>query len=415
MFTRRRTWGALAAAAGLALLTATAPAHGEPAAPDRGLYEVHGATDAAKRTTVRNSGADVAGTRGDVMTVVATPKQADGLRAGGFALDQVGDFDQLLAQRSSKGGAYKPGDFPPGDEAYHTYAETTDALKKAVADHGDLAQLSSAGKSFEGRELNVLKIASKASEGKPEVLFTCNQHAREHLTTEMCLHIVQRFTDGYAKDAAIKGMVDSHQIYVVPNVNPDGSEYDISGGKYQGWRKTRKPVPNSNEIGTDPNRNWGYKWGCCGGSSDDPSAEDYHGPSAFSEPETKAVSDFMAGHQFKAHIDFHTFSELVLWPYGYTKDDTAEGMSAEEAKRFADVGKQMADTNKYTPEQSSDLYVTDGDINDWAWSKSKTLSYTFEMYPKDGGIDGFYPPASEIPEQTTRNDAAVDILLKQAG
>lgn len=75
----------------------------------------------------------------------------------------------------------------------------------------------------------------------------------------------------------------------------------------------------------------------------------------------------------------------------------------------------LAATNGYTAEQASDVYVTDGDINDWVWGKHKILSYTFEMYPKDGGIDGFYPPGSVIPEQTSRNDKAVDILINEAG
>ncbi len=424
MSTRRRIWGALAAT-GLALLAVTTPvASAQTGDPARGLYSVAGANDSAKRTAVARTGVDVAGSRGGALTVVATPDQAAKLRAEGFTLQSLGDFDRMLTERSDRVRAEAaPGDFPPGDEAYHTYAETTAELQKAAQDHSDIAKLSSVGKSYENRELNLLKISDNAGtdENEPEVLFTCNQHAREHLTTEMCLRIVQRFTSGYASDPAIKKMVDEHEIYVIPNVNPDGSEYDIATGDYRGWRKTRKPVSGSSAVGTDPNRNWDYKWNCCGGSSNSPSAEDYHGPSAFSEPETKAVASFVDSRvvggtqQIKTHIDFHTFSELVLWPFGYTESDTGEGMTPAEAQRFTDLGKKMAGTNNYTPEQSSDLYITDGDINDWLWGKHKVLSYTFEMYPKDGGIDGFYPPGSVIPEQTARNDEAVDILINEAG
>ncbi|HKS46626.1 MAG TPA: M14 family metallopeptidase [Amycolatopsis sp.] len=301
-------------------------------------------------------------------------------------------------------------DFPSGYQGYHTYAEVTAELQKAVANHPDIAKLSSVGKSYEGRNLNLLTIGSGT--GKPEVLFTCNQHAREHLTTEMCLHIVQRFTDGYATDSKIKNMVDTHTIYVVPNVNPDGSEYDISGGRFHNWRKTRKPVPGSTAIGTDPNRNWDYQWGCCDGSSTNPSAQDYRGTAPFSEPETRALADFINAHQVKAHIDFHTYSELVLWPFGYTTSPTATGMTAAEAKRFQDLGKAMAATNGYTPEQSSKLYITDGDINDWSWGTHKILSFCFEMYPT-GSNPGFYPKDTQIVPQTTRNDPAVDLLIGQ--
>src|SRR5690606_37321070 len=144
--------------------------------------------------------------------------------------------------------------------------------------------------------------------------------AREHLTTEMCLHIVQRFTDGYATDSGVRESVDSREIWVVPMANPDGSTYDIASGQYQGWRKNRQ------DSGTDLNRNWGYKWGCCGGASDNPSSETYRGSAPFSAPETAALRDFVNSRvvdgtqQIKAAIDFHTYSELVLWPFGHTTE-----------------------------------------------------------------------------------------------
>jgi carboxypeptidase T len=138
---------------------------------------------------------------------------------------------------------------------------------------------------YEGRNLNLIKISDNVTTDD-EVLLACNQHAREHLTTEMCIHIVQRLTAGYATDSAIKELVDGHEIYVIPSVNPDGSAYDISGGRYHSWRKNRQG------NGTDPNRNWSYKWGCCGGSSGSTTSETYRGTAAFSAPETKAVSDW---------------------------------------------------------------------------------------------------------------------------
>ncbi|MGH3434573.1 MAG: M14 family metallopeptidase [Thermocrispum sp.] len=268
-----------------------------------------------------------------------------------------------------------------------------------------------------------MKISDAATtdDDEPEVLFTCNMHAREHLTTEMCLRIINRYTDGYESDPNIKALVDTAEIWVIPTQNPDGVEHDIASGQYEGWRKTRKPNEGSSEIGTDPNRNYSYKWGCCGGSSDNPGAEDYRGAAALDQPETRQVTEFVDSRvvggeqQIKGHIDFHTFSELVLWPMGYTTDDTTEEMTEQEAARFADIGTRMADTNGYTPQQSSDLYITDGDINDWMWGNHKILSFCFEMHPSSGGIDGFYPPDEVIEEETSRNDEAVDILLNEVG
>nr|WP_246257735.1 M14 family metallopeptidase [Amycolatopsis anabasis] len=391
----------------------TAPATGaQPAGAQaqQNIYEVLGTNSPQLRTQVANTGVDVL-EAGTSTVVIANAQQLATLRSLGFTVESRGAFQRPLDQPGAVAA-----DFPAGDEGYHTYAEVTAELQKAVSDHAGLATLSSVGKSYEGRELNLLKISDNAGtdENEPEVLFTCNQHAREHLTTEMCLRIVNRFTDGYANNASIKQMVDTHEIWVIPNVNPDGSEYDISGGRYHMWRKNRQGQ------GTDPNRNWGFQWGCCGGSSGSPSSETYRGPSAFSAPETRAVSNWVnsrrvgGAQQIKSHIDFHTYSELVLWPYGYTYNDTAPGMTAAEAKRFQDLGRQMAATNNYTPEQSSDLYITDGSVNDWMWGNHKILSYTFEMYPR-GSNPGFYPPDEVIGRETTRNDRAVDLIIGAAG
>jgi carboxypeptidase T len=418
MFAKRRR--GLVALACLALITTAAPGTAEttPVHAQRTVYEVT-AADAAARTKVARTGVDVLGMDGDKLTVIAEPSQLRALRSTGLAVKSKGDADEQLAQL----GKAEIGtlDFPSGYTGYHNYAETTAELNQTVTDHPDLVRLQTIGNSYQGRALYALKISDNPAvdQAKPEVLFTCNQHAREHLTVEMCLHIVQRLTDGYATNAAIKALVDSREIWVVPSVNPDGAEYDIAAGTLRGWRKNRQP--NSTSTGTDPNRNWGYQWGCCGGSSGSGSSETYRGTSAFSAPETQRVRDFTNSRvvggvqQIKAHIDWHTYSELILWPYGYTYNDTATGLNADQANAFATLGRQMASRNGYTPQQSSDLYITDGGINDWMWATHKIWSYTFEMYPKSGtGLNGFYPRDTAIAAQVTRNDTAVDLFLGYA-
>lgn len=423
MFTRRGVLGAGAVVAALGLLTGWPAGAQEPAPapPDRGLYRVTGADDPAERTAVASSGVDVLGMRDGVLEVVADPARADALRARGLTVDLAGDWAAMLAARGGGRSARAAADFPTGDEAYHTYDELVAELRTAATDHAAITSLSSIGASYEGRDLPIIKISDNAAtdEAEPEVLFTCNMHAREHLTTEMCLHIVRRFTDGYGTDQTVTGFVDTREIYVVPTQNPDGAEFDISGGEYQGWRKNRQPNGDGS-VGTDQNRNFAYRWGCCGGSSESPGAEDYRGPAPASAPEVRAVQAFVDSRvvggvqQLKGHIDFHTFSELVLWPFGYTFDQVTEGMTQQEYDRFRTIGEQMAASNGYTPDQSSGLYITDGDITDWMWGAHRVLSYCFEMYPSSGGIDGFYPPDEEIAPQTTRNDGAVDILLTNA-
>ena len=107
--------------------------------------------------------------------------------------------------------------------------------------------------------------------------------------------------------------------------------------------RTASPTPARASVGTDLNRNWSWQWGCCGGSSGTFSSETYRGPSAFSAPETQRVRDFVNSRviggmqQIKAAIDFHTYSELILWPYGYTTADTAAGLTARRPQRARDA------------------------------------------------------------------------------
>ncbi len=160
-------------------------------------------------------------------------------------------------------------DFPPADSNYHDYAELTAVVNQVVADHPAIARKISIGTSYEGRDLMAVKISDNVGtdENEPEILFNSQQHAREHLTVEMAIYLLNLFTDSYGSDTRITNIVNTREIWIVPTVNPDGSEYDIATGSYRSWRKNRQPNSGSSDVGTDLNRNWGYNWGCCGGSS----------------------------------------------------------------------------------------------------------------------------------------------------
>lgn len=277
------------------------------------------------------------------------------------------------------------------------------------------------GKTYQGRDIVAIKISDNVAtdENEPEVLFTHHQHAREHLTVEMALYLLRELGAGYGTDTRITNAVNGREIWIVPDLNPDGGEYDIASGSYRSWRKNRQPNSGSSYIGTDLNRNWDYKWGCCGGSSGSKSSETYRGTAPESAPEVKVVADFVRSRvvggkqQITAAIDFHTYSELVLWPFGWTTANTAPGMTLDDRNAFAAVGGKMAASNGYTPEQSSDLYITDGSIDDYLWGSQRIFAYTFEMYPSSGG-GGFYPPDEVIERETSRNRDAVLQLLENA-
>ena len=312
--------------------------------------------------------------------------------------------------------------FPPADSNYHDYAEMVAELQQAAVEHPAIFSLFSIGTSYQGRTIWAGKISDNVAtdEDEPEVLFTHHQHAREHLTVEMALYTLGILTNEYGTDLQITNLVDNREIWMVFDLNPDGGEYDISTGSYLSWRKNRQPNAGSSYIGTDLNRNWAYRWGCCGGSSGTFSSETYRGAAPFSAPETAVVSNFVNSRviggeqQITVAIDFHTYQELVLWPYGYTFTDVPSDMTQDDHDVLVAMGQAMAATNGYTPEQASDLYITDGTINDWLYGVHRILNYTFEMYPRTSSQGGFYPPDEVIPTQTSRNRAAVLYLLEQA-
>ncbi|MFG2337277.1 M14 family metallopeptidase [Streptomyces yangpuensis] len=426
LHTRRRA-GLTAALLALALgapaygmsATASPPPSPSTATQDEAIvqYRIHGPSTVADRTALLGTGVSIDEVDDHTVVVSADTMQARKLRELGYKLTALpGPPD-----RSMPGIAASPMDFPSADSKYHNYAEATAEINQLVGQYPAIASKRVIGKSYQGRDLLAIKISDNVAtdESEPEVLFTAHQHAREHLTVEMALYLLKEFTSKYGTDSRVTNAVNGREIWIVPDLNPDGGEYDIATGSYRSWRKNRQPNSGSSYVGTDENRNWNYKWGCCGGSSGSKSSETYRGAAAESAPEVKAVSDFVRSRvvggkqQIKAAIDFHTYSELVLWPFGYTYNDTAPGLTADDLAVYKKIGTSMAASNGYTPEQSSDLYITDGTIDDWLWGNQKIFSYTFEMYPESGG-GGFYPPDEVIDRETARNKDAVLQLLENA-
>ncbi|WP_228772046.1 M14 family metallopeptidase [Actinokineospora iranica] len=376
-------------------------------------YHVSGVRTVEQRTAIAGTGAVINAVEDSRTLISATPAEVARIRELGFT---------VVAEPIAAAGPGNARDFPAADSLFHNYEEMVSAVDQAVAAHPGIVVKQVIGKSHEGRDLIAVKISDNAAadETEPEVLFTHHQHAREHITVEMALYLITMLTADYATDPHVKSLVDGREIWILPDINPDGGEFDISTGAYQGWRKNRQPNAGSTHIGTDLNRNWDYKWGCCNGSSAAPDSGTYRGPAAGSAPEVAAVGAFVRSRvvggkqQITAAIDFHSYSELVLWPFGWTSEQVVPGMTRQEYDTFAALGRAMAQTNGYTAEQSSALYVTDGAIDDYLWGTQRIYAYTFEMFPATAGDGGFYPPDEAIARETARNRAAVLHLLDYA-
>ncbi|MFG3495159.1 M14 family metallopeptidase [Streptomyces sp. NPDC047928] len=424
---RSATLTALLALAVAAPLTATATTPSAPAAPSTApaattdevirQYEIHGPATAADRTALAATGVAIDEADGHSVVVSADTAQAKRLRALGYRLEAL-----PTPPARTNGMAVEPLDFPPADSRYHNYAEMNAEINQRLQQYPNIMSKRVIGKSYQGRDIIAIKISDNVAtdENEPEVLFTHHQHAREHLTVEMALYLLRELGAGYGSDSRVTNAVNSRELWIVPDLNPDGGEYDIASGSYRNWRKNRQPNPGSSYVGTDMNRNWDYKWGCCGGSSGSFGSDTYRGSAPESAPEVKVVADFVRSRviggkqQIKAGVDFHTYSELILWPFGYTYADTAPGMTQDDRNAFAAVGQKMAASNGYKPEQSSDLYITDGSIDDYLWGAHKIFGYTFEMYPRSSSGGGFYPPDEVIERETSRNRDAVLQLIENA-
>ncbi|GAA4081080.1 M14 family metallopeptidase [Nonomuraea soli] len=399
---RRRLIVVLAALLGLTCLSGIPPSGATAEPPANKQYRVEGPANPQARTAVARTGASIDEVDAASVVVTATAEELAAIKRLGYKVTELPRLAQTF-------------DFPPADSAYHNYAEMTANINALVAAKPSIVSKTSYGTSYQGRDLILIKISDNVGtdENEPEVLFTAHQHAREHLTVEMALYLMHLLADNYGTDSRITNLVNSREIWIMPDLNPDGGEYDIASGSYRSWRKNRQPNAGSTAIGTDMNRNWAYNWGCCGGSSSSTSSETYRGPSAESAPEVAAAANWVRSRviggtqQLKSHIDWHTYGELILWPYGFTYNDTAPGLTQDDRDAHATLGQNMASTNNYTPQQASDLYITDGTIDDWMWGAYKIFSYTFEMYPTGSGGGGFYPPDEVIGPQTTRNREAV--------
>jgi carboxypeptidase T len=309
-------------------------------------------------------------------------------------------------------------EFPAGYLGFHTYLEMTNEVAATAQAHPTIVQRFSIGQSYLGRAIWAVKVSDNVAtdEREPEVLFDGLHHGDEHMSQEMTLAILGWLVTGYGKDSTITRLVDTREIWIVFGLNPDGATYDIGGRAWHHWRKNRQPTPGSTSIGTDLNRNYEYRWGCCGGSSSTPSNSRFRGPTAFSAPETRALRDFVksrvvAGRQqIRAGISFHTTGRLVMWPYGYTLTDIPSDMATKDQNAFVAMGKAMAASNGYKPEQASDLYISSGTSRDWLYGRYRIFSFTFEMSPDTAA----YPSDESIPNETGRNRDAVLYLIDMA-
>lgn len=337
------------------------------------------AKDAKERTAIANTGVSIEVVNKDDVVVLGS--------AAELALLQKTNKIQTFFKMNAL-------DFPTSDSNFHNYAELKAALEALAKAHPDIVTLGVIGKTGEKRDIFLITLGEKQNDpSTAAVFFVGGHHAREHIAVEMPLMLAEQLAEKYAAgDAEVRRLLATRTVYIVPALNADGIEYDVAGGQYRSWRKNR--TQNSDgTFGVDLNRNYDFHWGTVGASGT-PSSETFYGTKGFSEPETQAVRDFVTSHPNISLVhSYHTFSELILYPWGYTDQPMSNSNDFQIHKTMAE---KMATWNGYTPEQSSSLYLTSGDTCDWAYGVLHLVCFTSELDPRDMWDGGFYPGQDTI-------------------
>jgi len=277
---------------------------------------------------------------------------------------------------------------------YHTYAEMAAALQDMETNYPGLASLSSIGTSIEGRNLYMLKISDNVTvdEDEPEVLYMGCHHARELMSVEIPLRFAQYLLDNYGVLTEVTSLVDSREIFFVPMVNPDGHYYvqQNHDGDSNGWWRKNRRNNGGGYYGVDLNRNYGYEWGYDNiGSSPYIWSEVYRGSGPFSEPETQAIRDFTNSRHFILWFSYHSYGELLLYPWGYYS-----GYTDDHALYYA-LGDTLASSNGYFAGNTAmgAIYVTNGDSDDWAYGDTSEKDHVFAFTPEVNSFEegGFSP------------------------
>ncbi|XP_062956670.1 carboxypeptidase A1 [Cynocephalus volans] len=275
---------------------------------------------------------------------------------------------------------------------YHDLEEIYGFIDQLVAEYSPLVEKMQIGNSYEGRPIYVVKF-STGQDGRPAIWIDTGIHSREWITQASGVWFAKKIAQDYGQDEALTNILDNVDIFLEIVTNPDGFVYTHTTNRL--WRKTRSLTPGSACAGVDPNRNWDAGFGLSGASSS-PCSETYHGKSANSEVEVRSIVDFIVGHgNIRAFISIHSYSQLLLYPYGYKAEPAPDQEELDQLAKSAVTALASLYGTKF--EYGSiikTIYEASGSSIDWSYNQGIKYSFTFEL--RDTGYYGFLLPASQI-------------------
>ncbi|MBC6460521.1 M14 family metallopeptidase [Actinomadura sp. HBU206391] len=384
---KRASISLFAAAALLVGTFGSAPANAapKPPAPPRGAVDVYTADLTTDQLKILNTAGldheDVAvgkTERGRTrVEVIMNSTQVSTLGKLGVPLQLKMVKGKSAAQRAA---AAAPAVFRP----YSGAGNIREEIVKLAADHPSIAKAVDIGTTGQGKPITAVRVSkgvAKLKDGqRPAVLFQATQHAREWITPEMVRRLLHHFVEGYGADRELTKIIDTTDVWFLPVVNVDGYDLTFEDG-FRLWRKNLRDNDGDGQLsdqdGVDPNRNFPYRWGYDNeGSSPNFAGETYRGPSAGSEPETKAQIGLVKRVRPKYIINYHSAAELLLHGVGWqaltrSPDDVIHDALLGDIDHPAVPG--------YTPELGAQLYTTNGETDGHMDNTFGALSITPEM------------------------------------
>lgn len=278
---------------------------------------------------------------------------------------------------------------------YYRHDEINDILDGLARRYPRRAQVETPGQSYEGRNMNILRIRPKSNASHPVTIFVdAAIHAREWIAPATALYAIQQLLEPQKVRKYDELLNDIEWIFL-PVVNPDGYEYSHKKDRF--WRKTRRRAGMC--VGVDGNRNFAHEWGTQGASKSS-CAQTYRGDEVFSEPETRVVRDIMESlkGKCKMYLTLHSYGKYLLYPFGHTSELPENWKELDDVARAgADaIRKYSGGATKYKIGSTRNvLYAASGSSTDYAFSTHKIpISLTMEL--PGGGYGGFDPPPSSI-------------------
>ncbi len=222
---------------------------------------------------------------------------------------------------------------------YRTIAQIEDAISSLVDSSPDLCTAINLHNSVENRPIRALRLRSGGGTDRKGILIVGGMHARELMNPdaiiELAIDLVEAYTSqtGLSYGGAswsfddVRILMETLDIWMLPCANPDGRHHVMKAGGDKLWRMNRRDNPGTTCDGVDPNRNCDFMWRVIGPTTVcDPcsSTQGFVGSLPFSEPEANNIHLLCDTHRIDVFVDVHSFSNLVLFPWGHAPTQTTQ-------------------------------------------------------------------------------------------